>query len=58
MGWYAQYVDSFEFVENIKAKSKSNGQLLSFMPLSSPIRFDKLLEGMQHYSELNKYILK
>lgn len=58
MSWYAQYVDAFDSVEKVKANGKTNGKILSFMQLTSPIGFDKLLEGMQHFSELKKYILK
>lgn len=58
MSWYAKFVDAFETVDKLKAKCKTNGNILSFMQLTSPIGFDKLLEGMQHYIKLEKYILK
>lgn len=58
LSWYAQYVDAFESVEKIKAHKKINGTILSFVQLTSPVNFDKLLEGMQHFSELKSYILK
>ncbi|KAL5282652.1 TADA2A family protein [Megaselia abdita] len=58
MGCYAQYVDAFDSVEKLKANKNINGNMLSFMQLTNPTSFDKLLEGMQQYSELNKYISK
>lgn len=56
MSWYAQHVDALEKIKT--NNSKVYGNFTSFMQLTSPIGFDKLLEGMQHFSELKEYILK
>ena len=58
MAWYARYVDAFDYIEKIKAKSKIDGKILPFMQLTSPVQFDKLLEGMQYFTEQKKYLLK